>query len=49
MYERVVLKDGTVIWLKVGARVSRHEIARMQFARWQCSQKREAYKQGIEL
>lgn len=49
MYERVALKDGSVVWLKLGDRVARHEIARMQFARWQCSQMRDAYKRRVEL
>lgn len=49
MYERVVLKDGTVVWLKIGPRVTRHEIARMQFARWQTSRIRTALKNGVEL
>lgn len=49
MYTRVVTKDNKVIWIKTGQTVGRHEIARMEFARWQASRIRAALKKGIEL
>lgn len=56
MYEKVVLRDGSVVWIKTGPRISRHEIARMEFARWEASEIRKkisahraSRSQGIEL